>query len=117
LSLKSTGKVKEAAELLHGFSSYYDVADDSKDVQDAFNIVKQSLEGLTEVETLNRINELDLSSGVSKELMEAAKSGNLLKSSTDEINKGIKNFQNTSSIVDDFSSTFTGLESSVKSGL
>lgn len=116
MSLENISELGKYAQNLEGFSILQSYLKSGGELEN-FNIIRDSLKDL-DIKTASRqLQDLKLNPELSKQVLIAAKNTNLLKGSVSEITEGIENFQYSSSIVDDFSSTFTGLESSVKSGL
>lgn len=116
MSLENISELGKYAQNLEGFSNLQSYLKSGGELEN-FNIIRDSLKDL-DIKTASRqLQDLKLNPELSKQVLIAAKNTNLLKGSVSEITEGIENFQYSSSIVDDLSSTFTGLESSVKSGL
>ena len=114
MSLKNIGELGKYANELKDFSHLSDFLR-AGGRNDGFNAIRDSLKGLKIDEAKKKLEDLGLNPNLSKELLEAANNGKLLKGSADEIADGIEKVGKSSSFVDDLGLAFSGLTNSIKS--
>ena len=105
LSLKDIGKFQGYVNELNGFSSLVDVLKSGKSNK-GFNAIRDSLKGLTVDEATQKLQNLKLNPNLSKELLNAANNGKLLKGSADEIVEGIRKVGESTDFIDDVGLAF-----------
>lgn len=120
MSLKNIGQLGGYASLFDGINSYKELiqlGSATSEQKDAFKSLRDSLKGLSVDEATKKLGDLKLNPELTKELLKAAKNGDLLTGTADEISDGIKKVGQSSSFVDDLRLAFKGLGASIKSGL
>lgn len=95
--------------MLQGFTDIYEVIDDSKDIKEAFDAITESLNGLEIDDAVKKLHNLKLNPEMSAQILESAKSADILKGTTEEIEDGIKKVGQSSSYIDDLALGFKGL--------
>lgn len=108
MSLKNIGELGKYANELKGFFHLSDFLK-AGGKNDGFNAIRDSLKGLSVDEATKKLGDLKLNPELTKELLEAARNGDLLTGTADEIADGMKKVGKSSSFVDDLGLAFKGL--------
>lgn len=118
MSLKNIGQLGGYASLFDGINSYKELiqlGSATSEQKDAFKSLRDSLKGLSVDEATKKLGDLKLNPELTKELLEAARNGDLLTGTADEIADKMKKVGKSSSFVDDLGLAFSGLTNSIKS--
>lgn len=108
LSLKDIGKLGGILKDIKEFANIQDFFKSGGKKEDLFKI-RDLLKDLTIDEAVDKVNSFKLNPEFSQQILESAKSANILKGTTEEIEDGIKKVGQSSSYIDDLALGFKGL--------